>query len=54
MSVDNEALISKCHLACSRRVGGEREGARRRVGSSQCGEEAASQGKETLMVETTV
>ena len=35
-------------------MGGEREGARRRVGSSQCGEEGVSQGKETLMVETTL
>ena len=52
-SVDNEALISWCHLACSRRVGGAREGAQRMVDGSQCGEEGASQGKETLMVETT-
>ena len=54
MSVDNEALISWCHLACSRRVGGEREGVQTRVGSSQCGEEGASQGKEELMKATTL
>ena len=35
-------------------MGGEREGAQRRVGGSQGVEEGASQGKETLMVETTL
>ena len=54
MSVDNKALISWCHLACSRRVGGEREGVQRRMGGSQYGEEGASQGKETLIVGTTL
>ena len=35
-------------------MGGEREGVQRRMGSSQCGEEGASQGKGELMVETTL